>query len=238
MVMAVSLLPVVTNVLNLATIYVVPVPPPSNCAILSKASTPVMRKFEIATRVSAMLVDAMVVLATWQVTGGIRSLAKGIDINVPTTRRLLRDGTIYFFILLLVNALVLALYISPVSFADSNMAMLSDVATTILLSRLFLNLREATFGPTDSAFSGTSQTCDCARRFAPAVGPLGISKIANELDDATGRDDEDLIEDLASTSYAVEEGIASGVAHCPAGCTSREHGDPSEVVESHPMALP
>ncbi|TFY61388.1 hypothetical protein EVJ58_g4541 [Rhodofomes roseus] len=93
MVMAVSLLPVVTNVLNLATIYVVPISPPSNCAILSKASTPVMRNCMFFL---VYPLDAMVVLATWQVTGGIRSLAEGIDINVPTTRRLLRDGTIYF----------------------------------------------------------------------------------------------------------------------------------------------
>lgn len=150
-----------------------------------------MRKFEIAVRVSGMLADAMVLLAIWRATGGIRQLrvAQGLDINVPFTRLLLRDGTLYFFALFLINALVLALYISPVSPTGDNMALLCEVATTVLLSRLLLNLREVGLAPSESSTSvqNASQTSNLNLRIARALSPLGNSVIDGMDDDAGHR---------------------------------------------------
>ncbi|KAH9929220.1 uncharacterized protein B0H18DRAFT_1209960 [Fomitopsis serialis] len=202
-VMAVSLVPVAANVLNLSTVYTLPTAYPFRCAVNWRLSLPLMR--------NVMLSDAMVLLATWQATGGIRRLAHGHNINISITKRLLRGGTLYFFALLLMNALVLALYISPASFvAGNNMALLSDVATTVLLSRLFLSLREAVLAPPDPTFSGpnTSQTSHWSDlRFARALGPLGNS--VTDSDAGQGMEDgEGLVEmsiELVAGSDTAEE---------------------------------
>ncbi|KAH9929222.1 uncharacterized protein B0H18DRAFT_998295 [Fomitopsis serialis] len=203
-----SLVPFATNILNLSTVGVTPAPPPRNCVVTRGAITPLLYKLEIAARVSAMLADAVVLLATWKVTGGVRKLARGVDIDISMTRLLLRDGTLYFLALLLMNFLVLALNVSPISFAGSNVAMLSDVATTILLSRLFLNLREAALAP--SMTSSTSHVSDL--HFSQVLGPLG-----NSIDDGPDnepeldKDDSDAPQEVVDSDFELRElGEASG----------------------------
>ncbi|KAH9907696.1 uncharacterized protein B0H18DRAFT_898008, partial [Fomitopsis serialis] len=47
---------------------------------------------EIATRISLVAADALVLLSTWRITGGVRKLAQGVDIKLSITVLLLRDG--------------------------------------------------------------------------------------------------------------------------------------------------
>ncbi|KAH9911631.1 uncharacterized protein B0H18DRAFT_1060849 [Fomitopsis serialis] len=122
-----------------------------------------------------MTVDAMVLLAMWQTIGGFRKLAEGLRANVSLTRRLLRDGTLYFFVLLLMNAIVLALYILPTDFAGKNMASLPDIATSVILSRLFLNLREAVISSPTSQNTSESPSQLSDLHFSRVLGALGSS---------------------------------------------------------------
>ena len=51
------------------------------------------RAVEITTRASSSFADALVLYATWRVTGSIRKLARRFDVNVSFASLVLADGT-------------------------------------------------------------------------------------------------------------------------------------------------
>ncbi|TFY59483.1 hypothetical protein EVJ58_g5738 [Rhodofomes roseus] len=135
---------------------------------------------EIVTRVSIMTGDAMVLLAMWRAIGGLTKVTAVLHAKVSIASRLLRDGTLYFSALLLMNALVLALYILPTDFAGKNMGSLPDIAAVVLLSRLFLNLREAAFSPATVLSTTEAQMSASDLTFARVLGVLGSSMIQED----------------------------------------------------------
>ncbi|KAH9840195.1 uncharacterized protein C8Q71DRAFT_746245 [Rhodofomes roseus] len=171
-----SLVPVAANIYNATSLVQMSLPPTNSCVYFS--NTPVYAQaIEIVTRACSTFADALVLIATWRINGGIKKLARQMNVNVSLTSLLLRDGTIYFCTLLVANVVVLTSYIQNVSFSDdSEVAVLVLVLTTILLSRLFLNLREAALGSETASLSQDTRMSDA--RFSRVLGPLG-----NSLDD-------------------------------------------------------
>ncbi|KAI0641610.1 hypothetical protein C8Q79DRAFT_1014055 [Trametes meyenii] len=83
--------------------------------------------------------DALVLAVTWRKTYRVRKMAEGGGVRTPLLDLLLRDGTIYFGTMLLLNVLhILITFVQEVSV----MGDVADVLTAILVSRFILNLRE------------------------------------------------------------------------------------------------
>ncbi|KAH9840850.1 uncharacterized protein C8Q71DRAFT_426498 [Rhodofomes roseus] len=178
MIILVSTVPVAANIANIASVTMAPTLPSMTCTIVWSIGTPVM--LEIVTRVSIMTGDAMVLLAMWRAIGGLPKVTAVLHAKVSIASRLLRDGTLYFSALLLMNALVLALYILPTNFAGKNMGSLPDIAAVVLLSRLFLNLREAAFSPATVLSTTEAQMSASDLTFARVLGVLGSSMIEED----------------------------------------------------------
>ncbi|KAH9931016.1 uncharacterized protein B0H18DRAFT_872699 [Fomitopsis serialis] len=87
MVFALSLVPVATNLVR--TIYQTRVCRSCNMSVSSQCSgfCPL-----IATRVSTVVGDALVLLATWRVTYGVKRMSHLTKSDIPLTLLLLRDG--------------------------------------------------------------------------------------------------------------------------------------------------
>ncbi|EPT00191.1 hypothetical protein FOMPIDRAFT_90827 [Fomitopsis schrenkii] len=118
---------------------------------------------EISTRVSAIAGDALVLFATWRVTYGVSRVSHLVKPNIPITLLLLRDGTLYFGALLILNIFSAVCWAKIPTFQDFDNFIYS--LTTILLSRLFFNLREV------SPPQSTLQDPD-ANSLADGVGSL------------------------------------------------------------------
>lgn len=137
-----ALVPAATNVYNyIASSYFV-----STYSILveceynQKYSDSVGMKLLICTRVAVILADAMVLLVTWRhLRGTLKSSRIGTN-RVSLGLLLLRDGTLYFVMLLLLN---IAQIIAVLDFGQ-NFDPIPDFIfpiTIIIISRFILNLR-------------------------------------------------------------------------------------------------
>ncbi|KAH9907695.1 uncharacterized protein B0H18DRAFT_1076939 [Fomitopsis serialis] len=199
-IMSLSLVPVAINIYNATSLVRMSLPPTDECVYFSNTPVNTQETLEIVTRASSTVADALVLFATWRINGGTKKLARQMNINISLTSLLLRDGTIYFCTLLVANIIVLTSYIQSISFSDdSEVAVLVLVLTTILLSRLFLNLREVALGSETMSLE-TQDTERSDLRFSRYIGPLG-----NSLDDgltfATDGSDSDTFDRDDGTSY-------------------------------------
>ncbi|KAH9840192.1 uncharacterized protein C8Q71DRAFT_855475 [Rhodofomes roseus] len=186
LIMALSLVPVATNVAVLVVMKWVILPPPDGCEVYTVMSDATGYKYvsfpryhvETATRASVIAADALVLLATWRNTYGVKKLAHGLNMKSSITSLLLRDGTTYFCVLLAVNIIDTVLWAKNLTLEIDNFCF---VFTTILLSRFFFNLREVALVPeldsTSSAFSDL--------HFSRAWGTLGGS-LADETSSSEG----------------------------------------------------
>ncbi|KAI0928584.1 hypothetical protein AcW2_004547 [Taiwanofungus camphoratus] len=125
-------------------------------------------KFQIATRVCIIISDAVVLLVTWRVTFGVKRVADKERVNVSVTTLLLRDGTTYFGVLFVINIIDIVLCVTQIF---PNVSLFSEVFTSVLLCRFFLNLRQVYTSGGDSQFL-PSQMSD-VRSASKFVGNLG-----------------------------------------------------------------
>ncbi|KAI0937630.1 hypothetical protein AcV7_003616 [Taiwanofungus camphoratus] len=119
----------------------------------------------LATSIAA---DAVVLATTLYATYGIKQLISQTSMKISVTMLLLRDGTIYFSVLFALNIIFMI-----TSFLNNyiNFALFPDVFTSILISHLFLNLRQVHLaqGHISSELSQTSDLQFASR----IVGNLG-----------------------------------------------------------------
>ncbi|KAI0630663.1 hypothetical protein C8Q77DRAFT_1160216 [Trametes polyzona] len=153
----------------------------------------------LASRVPLIIADALVIAVTW-LTMHRRFFHEGEGMRgvMSLSTVLLRDGTIYFIVLLILNALHLTLTL--VSFVipfdpSSQVTTLTEPVTAVLVSRFLLDLQTAnrktmrldsqdTIFATTSALGGTLD-------FARVVGSLGSSLHGPSELQTWRRDDDD-----------------------------------------------
>lgn len=165
-----SLVQIATNIYYCSHLTYINAPPPVGCEVFGAVSPTVDYKLNIATRVCVVVADALVLVATWYVTYGVRKGAGITEMKVPVSTLLLRDGTIYFGAVLLINIIDIVLWYTSV-FED--MAFIVDVFTSILLSRLFLNLRQVNaLTGEDSTVSKMSDVKFASRVIGDLAAPL------------------------------------------------------------------
>ncbi|KAI0351316.1 hypothetical protein OH77DRAFT_1524200 [Trametes cingulata] len=101
--------------------------------------------FGRSSRTCLMTADVIVILVTIFATNATRKLEQGIHARRSFAQTLLRDGSIYFVTLLILNALHLTFTMLPLS--DDSLSSVSFVTlftepiTAVLVSRFLLNLQ-------------------------------------------------------------------------------------------------
>ncbi|PCH39080.1 hypothetical protein WOLCODRAFT_129036 [Wolfiporia cocos MD-104 SS10] len=167
-VLTLGLVPAVTNIYCFAKMTMISLPPPLVCTIASNEPDSLSNRLVALTRACVIACDAVVLLATWYTTVGIRRLARIAQVEVSLSALLLRDGTIYFVVLFVLNVLDIVLWLTRVF---ENLTVYNEVFTTILLSRFFLNLRQAPTASSDEP-SLVSQISDPNFVTSKLIGPM------------------------------------------------------------------
>ncbi|TFK84530.1 hypothetical protein K466DRAFT_588840 [Polyporus arcularius HHB13444] len=153
-------------------------PAPLNCVLSSTFPETEWIHLTIASRTCAIVGDLVVLVITWYSTFGIRKLKAVAEMHMRTslTDALLKDGTLYFVCLLILNLVNIFVNVFP---QTSAVTAFQDPITSILISRFILNLRDVADGNSDdltepsfvrhSRALGATSTVN----FAEFIDPMG-----------------------------------------------------------------
>ncbi|KAI0365794.1 hypothetical protein BV20DRAFT_1056178 [Pilatotrama ljubarskyi] len=139
----------------------------------SKCSSSFIFRLSLATHTCAIAADLLVLVLTWIKTYEVKKLAAVLRTDASFSYLLLRDGTLYFGTMLILNAVDLIVLRSDVIF--NPLPIFIDVFTCILISRFMLNLREVAGRASGSGLSTSEVSSRISTvRFSPdIVGDLG-----------------------------------------------------------------
>ncbi|RPD74224.1 hypothetical protein L226DRAFT_613604 [Lentinus tigrinus ALCF2SS1-7] len=169
------------------------------------------KEFTIASRTCLIVADLIVLGVTWRTAYRTTQLARiAVGTGEQTQRHdtysgtLLRDGTLYFLVLAILNVLHLLFTMLSIA-SDTNssisyVTLFTDPITTILVSRFLLDLQGIHQYQADSQLSSSSAG-QHSIHFSRAIGSLG-SSLPSPGD--TWFEDERLEED-ASDEYECDE---------------------------------
>jgi len=158
-------------------------PPPLGCAVGSFSH--IIEPFYAASVAASTVADAIVLIVTLRQTYHTVRLARRENITTRLTGLVLRDGTIYFGLLAIIGSLNVVFYTTKVF---SGFDYFVNAFTSIILSRFFLNLREAGLVTIDGSSNlGTRSQSDM--HFSRGVGTLGGT--LSFVGDDSGEDDWD-----------------------------------------------
>ncbi|KAH9896105.1 hypothetical protein C8Q73DRAFT_644233 [Cubamyces lactineus] len=126
------IVPIASNVYNIPFETPDNMPPPYNCQF-DNALT-----LQTHNIIPLLAGDAIVLIVTWWKTYRLKKAADEARVKMSIVDMLLRDGTLYFGTMLILNVLhIMVNYIVKVSFLGD----VVDVLTSILVSRFIMNLR-------------------------------------------------------------------------------------------------
>ncbi|KAI9068729.1 hypothetical protein FKP32DRAFT_1671971 [Trametes sanguinea] len=125
--------PIAANTYNIPLQKPDNMPPPFNCEVDNAVTLATHNKL------TSIAGDAIVLGVTWWKTYRLKKAADAARVKTSIVDLLLRDGTIYFATMLVLNVLhILINFVEQVSF----MGDIADVLTSILVSRFIMNLRD------------------------------------------------------------------------------------------------
>ncbi|EKM57621.1 uncharacterized protein PHACADRAFT_206512 [Phanerochaete carnosa HHB-10118-sp] len=139
-VFALSMAPFVTNLIE-ATVskYSSTTEPFFGVVCIQKTPFSVQKTIVYITRSSPLVADTVVLILTWIKTFGHWRSARSVNIRVPLTTCLLRDGTLYFMSLLAINIAQLLTYNFPAG--TSAVSAFITILPLLLVNRFMINLR-------------------------------------------------------------------------------------------------
>lgn len=125
-------------------------------------------------RASLITSDLIVLTVTWVKTYRIKQEAVEANMKTTTVTLLLRDGTFYFIVLLVINVLHLTLSLTNVF---SDVTYFSTAMSSVIVSRFLLNLRqvhmEDNYPDEQPSFVGSTSRISDVRFASTVVGNLG-----------------------------------------------------------------
>ncbi|KAH9899782.1 hypothetical protein C8Q73DRAFT_663375 [Cubamyces lactineus] len=154
--------PLATNIYLYSQTYAANYAQPIGCVWLNTVPVHVYSSLLIFTRSSVITADVLVLLITWWKTNDIRRLAAQTDVKVSLTSLIVRDGTMYFLVLLYMNTIHIVLSLTGACICIQRFTFtitFEEPLTTILVSRFLLNLREVN----EIRASGESTDYDMSR---------------------------------------------------------------------------
>ncbi|RPD57257.1 hypothetical protein L227DRAFT_655663 [Lentinus tigrinus ALCF2SS1-6] len=166
------------------------------------------------SRGSLILADLIVIAVTWHTTYKTTQIAReGRLATSSLSLILLRDGTIYFLIILIMNVLHLMFSVGDFfsKYASiSDVSLLLEPTESVLISRFLMNLQETNLRLTSGASVNSSPFTDAAVtstiRFDRVVGSLG-----NSVYSSTPAEDGNALDGSDSTGTLTEKGCDAGV---------------------------
>ncbi|KAH9850484.1 hypothetical protein C2E23DRAFT_887375 [Lenzites betulinus] len=182
----IMLSPFVSNVYNLPAQKPDNMPQPYGCSVDNALTVAVHSKLTLirctvvlGSRVPLIVGDSIVLAVTWWKTYKIKKEAELAHVQTSLVDLLLRDGTLYFGTMLLMNLLhILINFIVRVSFLGD----IADVMTSVLVSRFIMNLRDADTAEINAGAVGTWR----ANTAATSGGQGGTLVFAHNFVDSLG----------------------------------------------------
>ncbi|KAI0666894.1 hypothetical protein C8Q78DRAFT_983444 [Trametes maxima] len=185
-VLVLSLVPVGINLSQYHWLVVINDPTPGGCGNSSTVTLEMAKKCKlltIASRTCMMTADVIVLIVTWVSTLGTIRLTKDALKGRPAfATMLVRDGTIYFVVLLLLNTLHLTFTMLSITndalSAVSYFTVFTEPITAILVSRFLLDLQQVNQYNQRSTPTALSQsaTLDFAKVLGSIGGSLGYDE--------------------------------------------------------------
>ncbi|KAH9926357.1 hypothetical protein B0H21DRAFT_764173 [Amylocystis lapponica] len=211
LVLLLGLVPAATNLYNASQLGVVTTD--GECDIQNKTPTTAQNKFAISTRVCVLASDTLVVLTTWRITYGIKRAANAANMKVSLTTLLLRDGTIYFVVLSLLNIADIGLYVTGVY---QDMGNFIDPLTAILISHFLSHLHEVYLSGGDSITTSGSSTAhfsdmQFSSRVVGTIGAPLSHRIAAGAADTLWGDDSDELDETYEGMRVRNEPLGDGL---------------------------
>ncbi|EKM57680.1 uncharacterized protein PHACADRAFT_206560 [Phanerochaete carnosa HHB-10118-sp] len=155
------------------------------------------------TRGSLILADMIVIILTWIKTFGDWKRARRNNVKVSSTTCLLRDGTLYFIVLLALNITQLLVYNSPTDL--SSVGVLVSNVPLVLINRFMINLRTAGSEVLDHSMRITDQQQEQStvqfRRSTNRLGNIG-GTLQNGWDDDEPVEEENDTAELDGTQLS------------------------------------
>ncbi|OJT08433.1 hypothetical protein TRAPUB_616 [Trametes pubescens] len=189
----------------------------------------------IASRVCLIVGDLIVLIVTWHSTFSITRAAQVANIRMSLTGAILKDGTLYFACLLILNVVNIIVNAVPNSSAVSAF---QDPVTSILVSRFLLNLRDTLGGdmrdtrPSFVASTRHAHAASTGMQFANFVDPMGA-----ELDHGDSYSSEWSEGDDEGEGFSAENEMAS-LSTMVAASPSVQYPGSAEAPESATVHSP
>ncbi|KAL1941116.1 hypothetical protein VTO73DRAFT_7328 [Trametes versicolor] len=161
----------------------------------------------IVSRTCLIAADLLVMIVTWRATRSARGLS-GVE-RWSFAKTLLRNGTVYFFVLLLLNTLHLTFAMLSYNEAFVNVSyvtIFTEPVTAVLVSRFLLDLQETNQAVTEDASDMRWSTGIniSGVNFAPIIGSLGSTVSGGSVTFHTDRTGESADEEHANAAIAME----------------------------------
>ncbi|EKM57699.1 uncharacterized protein PHACADRAFT_251491 [Phanerochaete carnosa HHB-10118-sp] len=217
--------PVITNSMSASITLPAYSPDVSGCFVtLTRSISDFKRKYAMCaylTRSMLILQDVVVLAATWIKTSQQFRIARRSNLAISLSMCLLRDGTAYFVVLLILNATQMAIFASE----GEQLSALLSVMPLILTNRFMMNLRKlgsrinedteaqqwsqfssVAFNPATTALVGNIGEClDLSNDSSDGFG----HREWYELDEVESSSDDSTLEIGFSSTGAVYEGASA-----------------------------
>ncbi|KAJ3476988.1 hypothetical protein NLI96_g10777 [Meripilus lineatus] len=175
----------------------------------------------IIVRCAAILMDGLVLGMTWFKTASLMTMARRLNTKVTLATLLIRDGTIYFLLLLALNIMCAVFDTLPkgsqAQFGNGGTFVISfqDALSSIVISRFILDLREVYISKNQESNNRMSSV-----RFASQLS----GNIGAPLGEASGsRGGDDAVENAPAPVFVSEDPLAEGLFPRSSEQSERRH---------------
>ncbi|KAH9895718.1 hypothetical protein C8Q73DRAFT_789525 [Cubamyces lactineus] len=226
--------PVAVNASTLRWTHIRNLPAPIGCTSSADIS-PSLAK-------NAIGADFLVVMVTWWKTRKSMKLYREANIKASYASLMLRDGTVYFLVLLILNVLHMVLTIlayTEAFISVSYVSIFTDPIMSILVSRFLLDLRQVDHTGVNAVGSElpsfVAPQGGAFSEYASFVAPLGTQLVPHGDDNTVSEGPEGNLDsgsgDLDGSERLADGASTSSDAHLTVG-GERGHWDASERISS------
>ncbi|KAJ3544280.1 hypothetical protein NM688_g5761 [Phlebia brevispora] len=153
----------------------------------------------VTTRVAVIVADIIILIITWKKTFSTIKHANSIGVDVSISATVLRDGSVYFMIMLGLNIFQVICNTVSVDEYVAVPTILADIMSPLLISRFLINLRQD--DGIQEHESGTKEashttTVDFRRHTVHSM----IGNMGESLDDGMQDTSDEYLEDIEATT--------------------------------------
>jgi len=165
-------------------------------------------RLAITGRALAIISDALVLILTWAKTYSIKREAERTGIKARLSTLLIRDGTIYFLSLFIMNVAIIAIDQTAGASVD-NITWFSDAVSAVAICHLVLNLRTFQFSSHDPERSSFDRPSDMPHNRSRSI--YFASHVLDNMGAPVSYGYDSTVADSISTGDMLENPLAVGL---------------------------